>query len=97
VAFAITARFMTAGGGAVARFVVAAFSPSTLCRVGAIATRGVTGAEATCCVFTAMVARATGCEFTKAFCGTAVTAPCTVLFTYVTLVMFVDLLTTVVL
>jgi len=94
---AITCRFATAAGGAVTRFAVAAFAPSTLSRVGATATLALTGAEAMSRVFTATAALATGCALTKARCGTAVTAPCTFLFTYVTLVMFVVLLTMVVL
>jgi hypothetical protein len=42
-------------------------------------------------------ALATGCALAKACCGTAVTAPGTVLFTYVTFVIVVLLLTMVVL
>jgi hypothetical protein len=44
-----------------------------------------------------MAALATGCALEKVFCGTAVTAPGTVLFAYVMLVIVVLLLITVVL
>jgi hypothetical protein len=96
-AFAITCRFITAGGGAVTRFAVAAFAPSTASRVGTTETLALTGAALSCSAFTATAAFATGCALAKARCGTAVTAPCTFRFTYVTFVMFVLLLTMVVL
>jgi hypothetical protein len=60
--------------------------------VGATATLPLTGADAICCGVTLIAARATGCAPAKVFCGTAVTAPCTLRFTYVTLVMFVVVL-----
>ena len=95
--FATTARLATAAGGATARPAVLACAPSTLLEVGATAALELTGMEATCFAFTATAARATGCALTKACCGTAVTAPATLRFAYVTLVMFVLLLTMVVL
>lgn len=94
---AITCRFDTAAGGAATRFAVAALAPSTLSRVGVTATLELTGAEAISLAFTTTATLPTGCALTKARCGTAVTAPCTFLFTYVTFVMFVVLLTIVVL
>jgi hypothetical protein len=65
--------------------------------VGATATLVLTGPDAICCALTATAAFATGCALVKARCGTAVTAPWTFLFTYVTFVIFVVLLTMVVL
>jgi hypothetical protein len=65
--------------------------------VGATATRALTDAAAICCAFTVTAALATGCALAKAPCGTAVTAPCTLLFAYVTFVIVVVLLMTVVL
>jgi hypothetical protein len=65
--------------------------------VGATATLELIGAEAISRALTTAVALPTGCALTKARCGTAVTAPLTFRFTYVTFVMFVVLLTTVVL
>jgi hypothetical protein len=94
---AITCRLATAAGGAVTRPALFACNPSTLSREGATAALELTGAEATSRAFTATAARATGCALTKARCGTAVTAPATFLFTYVTFVMLVVLLTMVVL
>jgi hypothetical protein len=94
---AITCRFATAFGGAATRFAVAALAPSTLSRVGATATLELIGAEAISRALTTTAARPTGCAFTKVRCGTAVTAPLTFRFTYVTFVMFVFLLTMVVL
>jgi hypothetical protein len=94
---AITCRFITAAGGAVTRFAVAALAPSTLSRVGAMATLELMGAEAISRALTTAADLATGCALTKARCGTAVTAPLTSRFTYVTFVMFVVLLTMVVL
>jgi hypothetical protein len=96
-ALAITCRFATAAGGAATRFAVAALAPSTLSRVGATATLALIGAEAISRAFTATAALPTGCALTKVRCGTAITAPLTFLFTYVTFVMFVVLLTMVVL
>jgi hypothetical protein len=81
VAFAITCRFITAGGGVVTWLAVAALAPSTLSRVGTTATRVVRGAAAICRAFMAIAARATGCAVAKERRGTAVTAPCTFLFT----------------
>ena len=81
MAFAITCRFITAAGGAITRFAVANFAPSTLSRVGATSTLVLTGAAAISCALTTTVAFATGCALAKARCGTAVTAPCTFLFT----------------
>ena len=89
VVFATTARFITAAGGAVTRFAVEAFAPSTLSRVGATATLALRGAAAICRASTRTAARATGCAVAKARCGTTVTAPCTFLFAYVTFVMVV--------
>lgn len=80
VFFATTCRFITAAGGAATWPAVEAFAPSTACGVGATATRAVTGADAICCAFTATATFATGCALANAVCGTAVTAPCTVLF-----------------
>ena len=96
-AFAMTWRLATAAGGAATRFAVAARAPSTLLFVGATAARETTGAEASCCAFTFTAALATGCALTKACCGTAVTAPETLRFTYVTLLTVVLLFTMVVL
>ena len=48
-----------------------------------------TGAALSCSAFTVTAAFATGCALAKACCGTAVTAPWTFRFTYVTFVMFV--------
>jgi hypothetical protein len=45
----------------------------------------------------ATAALATGCALANVRCGTAVTAPCTFRFTYVTFVMFTVLCTMVVL
>ena len=96
-AFATTGRVATAAGGAATRFAVLARAPSTLFEVGASAALELIGAEARSFAFTATADRATGCALAKARCGTAVTAPETPLFTYVTFVMFVLLLTIVVL
>lgn len=96
VALAITCRLATAAGGAGLRLELLALGPSTLSREGATAAVELTGTDAISRTFTATAARATGCALTKARCGTAVTAPATFLFTYVTLVMLV-LLTMVVL
>jgi hypothetical protein len=76
---------------------VAALAPNTLSRVGATATLALTGAAAISRAFTLTAALPTGCAPAKARCGTAVTAPCTFRFTYVTFVMFVVRLTMVVL
>ena len=65
--------------------------------VGATAALELTGTDAISLALTATAARATGCPLVKARCGTAVTAPETPLFTYVTLLMTVVLLTMVVL
>jgi hypothetical protein len=73
---------------------VAADFPRTLSLVGTTAALDTTGAEAICLAFTATAALATGCAVRNAVCGTAVTAPGTVLFTYVTFVMFVVLFVT---
>jgi hypothetical protein len=81
VFLAITCRFATAAGGAVTRLAVLARPPSTLSREGASATLVITGADAICRVSILTAALATGCALTKACCGTAVTAPCTFLFT----------------
>jgi len=75
VRFAITCRFITAAGGALTRFAVANFAPSTLSRVGATATRALNDAPAICRSFMVTAARPTGCALAKARCGTAVTAP----------------------
>jgi hypothetical protein len=64
---------------------------------GATAARDVTGADASSRGFTGTAARDTGCALAKACCGTAVTAPDTLRFTYVTLLIVVLLLTIVVL
>ena len=93
----MTCRFITAAGGAVTRFAVANFAPSTLSRVGATAALELTAALAISCSFTLTAVRATGCAPAKARCGTAVTAPLTFRFTYVTFVMLVVLLMMVVL
>jgi hypothetical protein len=93
----MTGRLSTAGGGAATRFAVAARAPSTLFGVGATAARALTDVEASSLALTATATLATGCALTKACCGTAVTAPATFLFTYVTLVIVVLLLTMVVL
>jgi len=95
--FATTARWATAAGGAATRFTVLARAPITLLLVGATAARELTCIEAASLAFTATALRPTGCALTNARCGTAVTAPETPRFTYVTLVMFVLLLTMVVL
>src|SRR5207245_1138165 len=87
--FAITCRFITAAGGAVTWFAVEAFAPSTAAGVGFTATLALTGAALSCSAFTATAAFATGCALAKARCGTAVTAPCTFRFAYVTFVMVV--------
>jgi len=55
------------------------------------------GAEAISLAFTATATLPTGWALANARCGTAVTAPCTFRFTYVTFVMFVVLLMMVVL
>ena len=70
---------------------LAAEAPRTLFLVGAATALGLTRAEATCCALTATAALATGCALVKALWGTAVTAPGTVLLTYVmfVLLMFV--------
>jgi hypothetical protein len=65
VRFAITCRFITAAGRALTRFAVANFAPSTLSRVGATATRALTGAAAISRAFTTTAARATGCAPAK--------------------------------
>jgi hypothetical protein len=76
---------------------VSACAPSTLFGVGATAALAITGAEATSLAFTATADRATGCPLLNVCCGTAVTAPETFLFAYVTLLIVVLLLTIVVL
>jgi hypothetical protein len=68
---------------------VLARAPNTLSREGATATLVNTGAEAICRASTLTAALATGCALTKARCGTAVTAPGTVLLTYVMLLIVV--------
>jgi hypothetical protein len=65
--------------------------------VGATVALAFIGAEAISLAFTATAERATGCPLENARCGTAVTAPETFRFTYVTLLMVVVLLTMVVL
>ena len=97
VALAITCRLATAAGGAATCPALLAIDPSTLSREGATVALELTGTEAISRAFTATAALATGCALTKVRCGTAVTAPATFLFTYVTLVMLVVLLTIVVL
>jgi len=77
--------------------VVLARTPITLLEVGATTARAFTGAAAISLALTATAARATGCPLLKACCGTAVTAPETFLFAYVTLLMTVVLLMMVVL
>lgn len=94
---AITCLLTTATGGALTWFAVAALAPSTLSRVGFTATLAVTGIDATCCALTCSLACCTGCAPVNVVCDTATTAPGTLRFTYVTLVIFVVLLTTVVL
>lgn len=96
-AFATIARLATAAGGAVTRFAVLAWDPSTLLEVGATAALEFIGAEAISLALTLTAARATGCPLAKERWGTAVTAPETPLFTYVTLLMVLVLLTMVVL
>jgi hypothetical protein len=94
---AITCLLTTADGGALTWFAVAAFAPSTLSRVGFTATLAVIGIDATCCALTCTRACATGCAPVNVVCDTATTAPGTLRLAYVTLVIFVVLLTTVVL
>jgi hypothetical protein len=96
-AFATTTRLATAAGGAITRFAVLAWDPRTLLEVGATAALEFAGAEAISLALTLTAARATGCPLAKDCCGTAVTAPETFLFAYVTLLMVVVLLTMVVL
>jgi hypothetical protein len=90
-------RLATAAGGAATWFAVLACDPSTLFYVGATAARELIGADAISRALTATAARAIGCPLLKACCGTAVTAPETPRFTYVTLLIVVLLLTMVVL
>jgi hypothetical protein len=52
----------------------------------------VTGIALSCCGFTRMADWATGCALAKLRCGTAVTAPFTFRFTYLTLLIVVLLL-----
>ena len=73
------------------RFAVSKRVPSTLFEVGATATLALMGIDDHCLALIVTAARATGCALTKARCGTAVIAPETPRFTYVTLVMFVSL------
>jgi len=94
---ATIARLATAAGGALTWFAVLACDPNTLLAVGATAALAFTGADAISLALTATAALATGCPLAKARCGTAVTAPETLLFAYVTLLMTVVLLTMVVL
>lgn len=96
-AFATTARLATAAGGAFTWLAVLACDPSILFEVGATAALELTCADATSLAFTATAARATGCPLVKACRGTAVTAPETSLFAYLTLLIVVLLLTMVVL
>jgi hypothetical protein len=96
-ALATTARFATAAGGAATRIVVLARTPITLLEVGATTALAFTGADAISLALTATAALATGCPLLKACCGTAVTAPETFRFAYVTLLMTVVLLMMVVL
>lgn len=77
VFFATTCRLATAAGGAATCPAVEAFAPCTACRVGATATRPLTDADAISCAFTVTDTFATGCALANAFCGTAITAPCT--------------------
>jgi hypothetical protein len=65
--------------------------------VGATAALEFTGPEAISLASTLTAARATDCPLANDRCGTAVTAPETLLFAYVTLLMVVVLLTMVVL
>jgi hypothetical protein len=65
--------------------------------VGATTALAFTGAAAISLALTGTAVRPTGCPLVKACCGTAVTAPETFLFTYVTLLMTVVLFTIVVL
>ena len=89
VVFATTGRLATASGGLAIRLAVWAVSPRTLSRVGATTALGPTGAAVICFASTGTAARATGAELLNAACGTAVTAPGTVLFTYVMFVILV--------
>jgi hypothetical protein len=61
--------------------------PRTLFLVGATSALAVIGADAICCAFTTTTALATGWPPVKAVCGTAVTPPRAVLFTYVMFVL----------
>jgi len=86
---AITCRFITAAGGAETRPAVLDLAPRTLSREGATAAVVVMRAEASSRALICTTARPTGCALEKVRCGTAVTAPCTLRFTYVMLVTFV--------
>jgi len=72
-----------AAGGCDTWLAVAAEAPSTLFLVGAATVLTAIGAAAICCAFIVTDAFATGCALVNARCGTAVTAPGTVLLTYV--------------
>src|SRR5882672_2839729 len=96
-ALAMTCRFAMAAGGAVTRFAVFARAPRTLSRVGATSTLEAMDAEEMSRSFIDTLALPTGCALANVRCGTAVTAPRTFLFTYVTFVMLVVVMTMVVL
>ncbi|GAC1433176.1 MAG: hypothetical protein NVS1B11_12800 [Terriglobales bacterium] len=86
--FVTTARgAATCGGGAAAR--TPAFAPNTLLRSGTTGGAVTTAVLATALGGTRTAALETGCAFTIALLGTAITAPGTVWFTYF---MFVTLL-----
>ena len=97
VFLAITCRLATVGGGAATRLAVLACTPMTDSRPGGTAARVLTGPCLIWLSFTATAVRPTGWALANARCGTAVTPPRTFRFTYVTLLMVVLLLTTVVL
>jgi hypothetical protein len=71
---------------------VLACAPSTAEGAGATAALAITGIALSCCGFTRMADCATGCALAKLCCGTAVTAPFTFRFTYLTLLIVVLLL-----
>lgn len=77
----MTGRLATACGGAATRPAVFACGPITDSRPGGTAARVITGVVRICDAFTATALRFTGCALTKARCGTAATAPCTLRLT----------------
>ena len=69
-----------------------ACAPKTEARSGGTAALAVTGIALSCCGLTRMADWATGCALANERCGTAVTAPFTLRFTYRALLMVVTLL-----